>query len=145
MGAIDLDPASCDAANEVVKAATYYTIEDDGLAQEWVGRVWMNPPYATGLIQKFTAKLRDSFDSGAVSEAIAIVNNATETRWFQHLLGSESMVCFPTGRVRFWKPNPEDVGTGPLQGQAILYLGDMGRESFASRFSEFGRVFVAWS
>lgn len=55
LGTIDLDPASNDFANETVKATTYYTEETDGLAQEWYGNIWMNPPYSTALLQKTQA------------------------------------------------------------------------------------------
>ncbi len=44
LGGIDLDPASCAQANETVQAARYCGVADDGLKQEWKGRVWLNPP-----------------------------------------------------------------------------------------------------
>ena len=44
MGGIDLDPASCAKANEIIKAARYFTEEMDGLAQDWRGSIWLNPP-----------------------------------------------------------------------------------------------------
>lgn len=39
----DLDPAS--GAEPVPYADERYTVEDDGLAQDWFGDVWLNPPY----------------------------------------------------------------------------------------------------
>lgn len=44
MGTIDLDPASCAEANQIVEATKYFTQMDDGLLQQWHGRVWLNPP-----------------------------------------------------------------------------------------------------
>lgn len=43
-GAIDLDPASCARANEYIEATTYYDAASNGLAHEWSGTVFLNPP-----------------------------------------------------------------------------------------------------
>ena len=135
LGGIDLDPASTATANAVIGAKEFFTPEDDGLAQEWHGRVWMNPPYASALIGKFTEKMAQSFKSGKVTEAIVLVNNATETSWFRELIDVASAVCFPGGRVKFWSPD-RDSAT-PLQGQALIYLGKKA-DIFRREFDEFG-------
>lgn len=44
VGGIDLDPASCAAANTLVQATSIFTAEDNGFTRKWAGRVWLNPP-----------------------------------------------------------------------------------------------------
>jgi phage N-6-adenine-methyltransferase len=134
-GTIDLDPASSDIANKTVKAKTYYTKQDNGLEKEWRGNVWMNPPYSSNLIIQFVDKLSQSFESGDVKSAIVLVNNATETRWFGKLIKQASAVVFTSGRVKFL--DPQGSPGAPLQGQAIVYLGD-NPDLFISEFSQFG-------
>jgi len=137
MGGIDCDPASSEIANETVQAKKYYTAEDDGRNKEWGERVWMNPPYAQPLIAEFCNALLNRVEYGDVNEACVLVNNATETTWFQNLLSVSSAVCLVKGRIRFLNP---DGNTGaPLQGQCIIYIGKQ-VEKFNQHFKQFGCV-----
>jgi phage N-6-adenine-methyltransferase len=136
MGSITLDPATSPEANEVVQAYGFFTAEDNGLEQDWTGNIWMNPPYSSDLIGKFVEKLAAAVEEGSVQQAVVLVNNATETKWFARLASVSSMLCFPTGRIKFWHPRKEST---PLQGQAIAYIGGE-RERFRKRFKPFGIV-----
>src|ERR1700692_3764005 len=95
MGDIDLDPASCAYANETVQAARYFSIEEDGLSQEWKARsVWLNPPYGRLNPERlgqtksyqllFAQKALREYESGNIEQAIILLlGNASSTRWFQ--------------------------------------------------------------
>jgi ParB family chromosome partitioning protein len=138
MGGIDTDPASSSIANQTVKAAQIFTADDNGLTQTWTGRVWMNPPYAQPLIADFADAVASKYESGEINEACVLVNNGTETAWFQRILKTASAVCFPRSRIRFIDQAGNPSGA-PLQGQAVLYLGK-GREEFADVFATKGAV-----
>lgn len=131
MGTINLDPASNDFANETVKAETYYTEETNGLAHEWTGNIWMNPPYSGGVISQFVKKLVES----DFTQAIVLVNNATDTEWFRMLTSKAKAIVFTTGRIRFVKR--DGAKNTPLQGQAFVYFGK-NRLKFVEVFSRFG-------
>lgn len=135
MGGITLDPASSEVANQTVQAESYFTVEDNGLEKEWFGNVWLNPPYSAELIGKFSEKLiaeRENYE-----QAIVLVNNATETEWFNKVVSIASAVCFPKGRIRYY--SPEKVSNTPLQGQALLYIGN-DVKSFVKQFASVGWV-----
>lgn len=138
LGCIDLDPASSDVANTSVRASQFFTESDDGLSQQWKGRVWMNPPYTTGRIDRFVDKLLEHHVAGDVPAAVVLTNNATETRWWQRLAQASSAVCFVAGRIRFLSANGADANS-PLQGQTIVYLGP-DHELFIENFRQFGML-----
>ena len=138
MGGIDTDPATSEIANRTVQASQIFTAEDNGLTKQWSGRVWVNPPYSQPLIAEFAEAIASKYESGEIEQACVLVNNGTETAWFQRMLKAASAVCFPRSRIRFVDPDGNPSGA-PLQGQAVLYLGNE-PETFASVFSEKGAV-----
>jgi phage N-6-adenine-methyltransferase len=116
MGEIDLDPCSNSHADPNVPAEEHYTAEDNGLAQEWHGRIYMNPPYGRE-IGAWVEKLCQEHYAGHTLEAIALVPARTDTQWWQQL--RDFPVCFVTGRLKFG--DLEDSAPFP---SAVFYLGN---------------------
>lgn len=136
LGEIDLDPASSELANGVVGASQYFTRDDDGLAQEWHGRVWLNPPYG-GAQAAFTDHLLAEYQRGHVTAAVLLVNaHATDTDWFQPLW--DHILCFTNHRINFISPSGEAEG-GSTHGNVFIYLGE-DWPAFAREFADFGAV-----
>lgn len=140
MGGIDTDPASSEVANRTVQAARIFTQDDDGRTQVWTGRVWMNPPYAQPLIADFAEAVASKYETGEIEQACVLVNNGTETQWFQRMLSAASAVCFPKSRIKFIDPEGNPSGA-PLQGQAVIYLGG-NPQAFLEAFKAEGEVLI---
>lgn len=137
MGAIDLDPASAEIAQQHVMAGTFFTEEVNGLEQKWFGRVFLNPPYSQPAISQFSYKMVSEWEAGNVSEAIMLTHNYTDTAWFQKLALVASAICFTRGRIKF--VSPEGEVAAPTQGQAYFYFGT-NLSAFHTVFSAAGFV-----
>ncbi len=140
MGAIDLDPASCDAANQTVKATRYYSKEENGLACPWYGRVWCNPPYTQVVpgqssIKAWVSRAHHLYQEGSIEQCVLLIPNDTSTKWFEWLWSYP--VCFPPKRIKFLIPGKK--AEQPTFGTCFVYLG--GREqAFIDTFARFGSV-----
>lgn len=131
-GQIDLDPCSNSKTSPSVPATRHFSKEDDGLGQDWSGRVYMNPPYGK-VIALWVEKLKAEHEEGQVAEAIALVPARTDTHWFRSLrLYSR---CFVFGRLRF----SESEAGAPFPSMAV-YMGE-NEGVFASRFSDIGDTY----
>ncbi len=141
MGGIDLDPASNAIANKNVRAAAYYTIDDDGFTKEWRGRVWLNPPYGKEAGKsnqaRWSRRLLEQYRAGTVTQAVLLVNAVPSNTWFAPLW--DFPICFTDHRIRFDKA--EDDRKDPTHSNALVYLGP-NVQRFDDVFSAFGVVAV---
>lgn len=98
LGPFDLDP--CAAVGQPWQTATrMLTVEDDGLAHDWHGRVWLNPPY--GLV---AARWLDRLAQHGAGTALIFAR--TETRmFFDHVWAKASSILFLEGRLYFHRPD----------------------------------------
>lgn len=103
MGAIDLDPASHVEANEHVKAVRFFDIEDDGLKQEWHGRIFHNPP--GGQVNEFWLKLLKEWRAMHIDQAIWIGYSLEQLQTLQQCGASHTPLnfatCFTSKRIAF--------------------------------------------
>lgn len=152
-GAIHLDPFSSAHANKVVKALAFYTEEDDAFSKDWsldesgnkppagsARTVFMNPPYSGKLCSEAVTRFLDEWINKSFTAGIFLVNNATETKWFQRALREASAVCFTNHRISFWNADGKKM-SGNTRGQAFFYFGD-DTEAFAEAFQSHGSVII---
>jgi hypothetical protein len=115
LGPFDLDP--CTQTFRPFDTAARHICEDaggDGLAEEWKGRVWLNPPYGKA-IPFWLEKLANH------GNGIALVFARTDTRWGQFALSRASAVNFMKGRVAFI-PWGDRIPTASSSGSPSMLL-----------------------
>lgn len=99
VGPFDLDPcASLDRPWDT--AGTHYTVDDDGLAQDWGNSfVWCNPPFGPD-VGVWLGRLAEH------GNGVGLCAARTETRWFVDAVWRRAdAVLFLTGRPHFHYPD----------------------------------------
>ena len=144
MGGIDLDPASCAHANKTVQAATYFDRAADGLARQWHGRVWLNPPCSDypGQAAEWATKLLAEYRAGRVEQAVMLVNLSVAYQRAFQAVARAGAVCMVDHRIAFISGATGLPQKGAPQANMLLYLGDR-RRQFAGEFGQFGAVLEA--
>lgn len=172
MGAIDMDPATTAIANrEIVRASSFYTVEDNGFMRPWrANRVFLNPPGGLcgpdGLaVPKRRAgsrssavawweKLMSEWQADRVKEAVFIGFSLELLQTAQATLISplHFPICYPAKRIAFYTQVGEVLkpGTRPTHANFICYIPraqttaklDAAHERFKRLFGVFGHVVV---
>lgn len=115
LGEFDTDP--CASASRTFDCAKVnYTKDDDGLSQEWKGRVWLNPPYGKQAAE-WMKRLSEHDGSG-----LALIFARTDSRWFQeYVLCRAKAIFFWKGRIAFLKEGKEVNQTANAASCLVTY------------------------
>lgn len=116
-GFFDLDPCASKTQPHPC-AQKSFTVREDGLAQEWRGRVWLNPPYGreTGKWVERLAKHENG---------VALVFARVETALWQNIIFEYgSLFLFPARRISFMRPDGTTPKSSAGAPSAFIAFGD---------------------
>ena len=143
VGGFDLDPFSCDRANQTIQARTFWTKSDDAFSQDWsqYENKWVNPPYSKGNIDKAIAYAIAVADIG---NTFILTNSNTSSNWF--LAAQRNCVCYLTFKHRIEFTNPKNDGQKKKSGndtsQTLFYFGKFTPREFKACCDHLGNVAI---
>lgn len=133
-----LDPCSTDENHLCDK---YYTIKDNGLAQDWSGEVvFVNPPYGRA-IGKWVKKCHDEYVNNGTT-IVMLIPARTDTTWqHDYIFKGAKYICFVKGRLVFDnKFVPEDeITSAPFPSQIVIFANKV-KDSTVKLLKKYGKV-----
>ena len=105
LGHFDLDPRAA-TIRPWDCADTNYTKEDNGLIQQWFGRVWCNPPYGSEAYP-FLKKFSEYNGPG-----LMLLFTRTDIKaWHDYIFPTAKYLFFIKGRLKFCRPDGSQKAT----------------------------------
>lgn len=99
LGSFALDPCACPEPRPFSTAAANIQLPNDGLAAQWKGRVWCNPPYGPE-----TASWLSRMAQHGRGTALVFARTETDA-WTKFVWPFASAVKFIKGRIHFYLPD----------------------------------------
>jgi phage N-6-adenine-methyltransferase len=91
------------ATKQTAVCKHFFSPEVDGLAQEWTGVCWMNPPYGKELPRWMEKAYLSAQHNGAT--VICLVPARTDTKWWHDYALKADEIRFIKGRLTFGHPH----------------------------------------
>lgn len=136
MGGIDLDPCSEAKFQEVVQAATYYSLDErgeDGLVLPWKGRVFCNPP--GGSVRQFWRRAMEQPIEQMIWVGFSVEQLCVLAGEEKH--PADFSICFLRRRIDFERH--DGYHGSPSHSNYIVGV-NVYRDAFAANFFDLGKV-----
>jgi phage N-6-adenine-methyltransferase len=124
---IHTDP--CAGPNTTIGSQNNYTKEDNGLKQDWHGRVFVNPPFTSK--EDWLEKTITESQSSNVQTVFVVTPDSTDTKswWHKYIAEHADYIWFSEGRISYIDPETGEQMGSPTFGTAISIFGDPGEKT----------------
>lgn len=113
------------ATHENALCSKYWTIEDNALKKDWIGKCWMNPPYGRGIGLFMKKAYKESLKEAFI---MCLIPARTDTRWW-HDYAMKGKITFIKGRLKFInsafpncrKDNNHKLNSAPFPSAIVIF------------------------
>tara|TARA_R110002049_G_scaffold230965_1_gene403138 strand:+ start:387 stop:884 length:498 start_codon:yes stop_codon:yes gene_type:complete len=112
-----LDPC---CTKSTTKCNKYFTIDDNGLEQDWSGhKVFMNPPYG----RQISKWIKKAFGEGSKPDTtvVCLIPSRTDTKYWHEYCMKADEIYFVKGRLKF--EMGENNNPAPFPSAVVIFRG----------------------
>lgn len=115
-----LDAAATDKS---AKCRLYFTLEKNGLMQDWNcdGAVFCNPPYG----REIKMWVKKAYEESIRSKypIVLLVPARTDTSWFHDYIYQKAEIRFIQGRMKFTDEDRNKYNSAPFSSMVVIFRG----------------------